>query len=568
MNLIYEPWIPVRRADGGPPQRIAPWQLTEDIQDNPILAVASPRPDFDGALTQFLIGLLQTTCTPNSTTWLKWRKEPPTPEQLKQRFSSVAHAFELEGATAFMQDYLPLELKEEWPIERLLIGAPGKSTIEKGTDHFCKAGTYNVLCPSCAASALYTWQINGMAFGSGYREGLRGGGPITTLVVGNANRENISLWELSWTNVLEKAKYVDGAISDNNSDKDRFPWMGQSRVSDSGQKTFRDDVNLDQQYWPMQQRIRLIKSIDHQVTCDLCGEVSSNFYRNIRIKNHGVWYEGFEHPLSPHVESRKGSKAMRMPKDSIGYRHWMGLLLGESIGENKLIPARVVQQFRHRQHQDGRIWAFGVNITPGQANALCWYDSTMPLLNIKPEYLSLFEERIASLVKSARFVGGQVMTAVIRATLLEVSNKENRGTDIHVVWKWPREILNRLKTSPSERAKAVQNKVNDSGEELDRRILSDYLSAPMSARSEFWAVTDRCFFERANEMRSIIVEKGNPDDIAEKWRKDICRSATTIFMEYGRTQNFDIDPRRIVLAEYELNKSLNGSLLRKILLLP
>ena len=60
MNLISECWIPVRRADGSR-QRITPWQLTDGVSDNPILAVASPRPDFDGALTQFFIGLLQTT---------------------------------------------------------------------------------------------------------------------------------------------------------------------------------------------------------------------------------------------------------------------------------------------------------------------------------------------------------------------------------------------------------------------------------------------------------------------------------------------------------------------------
>jgi CRISPR system Cascade subunit CasA len=60
MNLISERWIPVRHADGSH-ERIAPWQLTDGVGgDNPIVAVASPRPDFDGALTQFLIGLLQT----------------------------------------------------------------------------------------------------------------------------------------------------------------------------------------------------------------------------------------------------------------------------------------------------------------------------------------------------------------------------------------------------------------------------------------------------------------------------------------------------------------------------
>lgn len=70
MNLIYDKWIPVRKADGSR-DTIAPWEITKDNY----VAVASTRPDFDGALTQFLIGLLQTTCTPDEPTWWKWGKK-------------------------------------------------------------------------------------------------------------------------------------------------------------------------------------------------------------------------------------------------------------------------------------------------------------------------------------------------------------------------------------------------------------------------------------------------------------------------------------------------------------
>lgn len=110
MNLIYEEWIPVRRADGTL-DKIAPYQVTEDIEDESrrIMAVASPRPDFDGALTQFLIGLVQTACTPESdTVWWKWRESPPEPDNLKARFAPFEKAFESEGeGPKFMQDFTP-----------------------------------------------------------------------------------------------------------------------------------------------------------------------------------------------------------------------------------------------------------------------------------------------------------------------------------------------------------------------------------------------------------------------------------------------------------------------------
>jgi CRISPR system Cascade subunit CasA len=55
MNLISDAWIPIRRK-GGEEERIAPWEVTTRYSDDPIVALAAPRPDFNGALIQFLIG--------------------------------------------------------------------------------------------------------------------------------------------------------------------------------------------------------------------------------------------------------------------------------------------------------------------------------------------------------------------------------------------------------------------------------------------------------------------------------------------------------------------------------
>ncbi|EQD59749.1 CRISPR-associated protein Cse1, partial [mine drainage metagenome] len=91
MNLINDAWIPARRADGTT-EKIEPWRLTDHIGTgkSPIIAVASPRPDFDGALTQFLIGLLQTTCTPETeSAWWDWRESPPSSSTLRKRFASI-----------------------------------------------------------------------------------------------------------------------------------------------------------------------------------------------------------------------------------------------------------------------------------------------------------------------------------------------------------------------------------------------------------------------------------------------------------------------------------------------
>ena len=85
MNLIQDPWIPIKR-NSGKIEKIAPWQITE--RDDPPVSLAAPRPDFNGALIQFLIGLVQTARPPtNEEEWEELLESPPPPEELQKAFS-------------------------------------------------------------------------------------------------------------------------------------------------------------------------------------------------------------------------------------------------------------------------------------------------------------------------------------------------------------------------------------------------------------------------------------------------------------------------------------------------
>jgi CRISPR system Cascade subunit CasA len=205
MNLIDDAWIPIRRKSGEE-ARIAPWGVTIRYGDDRIVALAAPRPDFNGALIQFLIGLLQTTCAPDSPhTWREWLHNPPMPEELRTKFQPVAYAFELDSKDQrFMQDtQLKLEgVKEATPIGALLIDVPGANTIQRNTDHFIKRSGVEKLCSSCTAAALFTLQTNAPSGGQGHRTGLRGGGPLTTLILGDV------LWQTAWLNVLESTAFL------------------------------------------------------------------------------------------------------------------------------------------------------------------------------------------------------------------------------------------------------------------------------------------------------------------------------------------------------------------------
>ena len=97
----------------------------------------------------------------------------------------------------FLQDFEELVSGAE-PIERLLIETPGDSTLRKNTDLLVHRDRVARLGRAAAAMALYTFQNWAPAGGAGNRTGLRGGGPLITLVLPPAAP---SLWHVLWANV-------------------------------------------------------------------------------------------------------------------------------------------------------------------------------------------------------------------------------------------------------------------------------------------------------------------------------------------------------------------------------
>lgn len=511
MNLISERWIPVRRADGSH-ERIAPWQLTDGVGgDNPIVAVASPRPDFDGALTQFLIGLLQTTCTPSEDQWRDWRKDaPPSPEVLKARFEAVAHAFELEGEKAFMQDFTPEQLDKKFGIAALLIGSP---PVDSETDLFIKRDSVKQLCPNCVAAALFSIQTDSPEGGSGYRTGLRGGGPLTTLVLGS------NLWETCWLNVLEKDRYLADAAPEKNAAHERFPWFAPTRTSETkppvGVTTTPVNIHPDQQFWSVPRRIRLLAEECEAAVCDICGAETRQVYRAFKTKNYGVNYDGFEHPLSPHYTKDDARLPVHPQPGGIGYRHWLGLV--ENSTDNSQRPARVVDQFRTLMRTDGDLWAFGYDMKSNKAR--CWYDARMPIITL-PEGLEVsFKDLVVRLVNAADKVARDYLRKSLKAALF--------------------------------------------GEGKVRGDLS-------FIQSDFWDATESAFYDHLRQLRATLPTDPLALPVVESWWETLRKFAFAVFDRHSGTGDFDaVNPRRIAKAHNDLGKALAGAPLKeKILGLP
>jgi len=271
LNLLTDKWLPVRLQDGS----VIKIKIAE-IGRADIVDIVSPRADFRCAIYQLLLGLLQVVFRPaNRKEWLKHWQAPPDAEDLGTVFSPHIAAFEINtpiGTPAFMQD-LNLFEGENKAIDAMLIEAPGGKTLKDNQDHFIKRGRVEGLSPWSAVLALFTLQINAPSGGVGHRVSLRGGGPLTTLVLPPESSRCNTLWHRLWLNVLtqEEVERLPGN-SDMTEPEAIFPWMALTRTSEKkGMETYPEKVHPLQAYWSMPRRMRLHFSSEKHV-CDLTGE--------------------------------------------------------------------------------------------------------------------------------------------------------------------------------------------------------------------------------------------------------------------------------------------------------
>ncbi len=589
MNLINDQWIPVRRADGTI-IKIAPWEITKDIHDekSKIVAVASPRPDFDGALTQFLIGLMQTACTPETEdAWWDWKTKPPVPNALKVCFEPYKKAFNLyKNSKAddsetdnklFMQEALDGKNRaKKHPVSYLLIEASTDNALKTNTDHFQKrAKVKEFMCQDCAAAALYTLQTfapSGGGGGDGKSTSLRGGGPLSTIILGN------NLWETVWLNVIMSS---DFAIRE--CDEKTFPWLNIGYfISEKVQvKTIHSqEMNPEHVFWGMPRRIQLDFSVfNNTETCSICGSHEKfmchrffdltgglNFQHKQGSTKKPSWINPL-HPLSPYTQGEDGTPSSVHQHGQIGYRYWLGFIENITTGNNQRIPANVVTQFRTMVRKDGRLWAYGYDMD--KAKARCWYDSKMPIINVSDQIAPIFSEHTINMVKAARHVSALLVAAVLKAQMVEPKLTRNAAGYIEVEWKWSKDLLGRLRKSPTEKTKSIKEKINASVEELDARIQNSMMSMLDSVRSSFWLNTEGDFYGQLKKIRNALEKQISEIPIKENWRKIIKEEAEIIFDRYSETNDFSAkNPRRVAIARNEFVRLLNGNWLKDMLGLP
>ncbi|MFM9938436.1 MAG: type I-E CRISPR-associated protein Cse1/CasA [Hyphomicrobiaceae bacterium] len=441
-SLARQAWIPVALDDG---RRVfvRPCEVSQPFDGRTILRVATGRPDCDISLTEFLIGLLAVAIGPKDRRdWVQRYRNPPTAAELETAFAPFDAALLLDGdGPRFFQDLDPLAGGPS-PIEGLLIDAPGGNTIKENADHFVKRGRSAALSRSGAAIVLATLQTSAPAGGAGNRTSLRGGGPLTTIIVpGTQDNREPSLWERLWANVPAGMQATAADI------QSVFPWTTATRVSDkSGKTTTPDDVHPAQAFFGMPRRIRLnFEPNGEQHPCDLLGIVDDVVVTGYVTRpwgtNYTAWSQG--HPLSPYYRMKETDLEflpLHLQSSRVGYRQWLGMVMEGQKGLR--VPARCLTEFPQRARdlvpRDDAVLRRARLLVAGYAmdnmKPLDFAEALLPLILTGSAIADdAIKELARHWVEAADMVANQTVTAVRLALYGEKSKADRDSTVLEAV---------------------------------------------------------------------------------------------------------------------------------------
>jgi CRISPR system Cascade subunit CasA len=401
MNLLTDRWLPVRTSTGR--RVIRPDQIAEPD----VLALDFPRPDFNSAVAELLIGLLSTFDPPaDERDWAaRWRERRIDANALA--VAAPAFAFERFAQEPGI-DGTPL------PIENLLIDALAGAEADASRDLMNRAGQIKALSPGMAAAALWALQSYAPQGGSepnrdpnikqtrvGYYTSLRRGGPLTTLVLAGSD-----LWGLVWPNVETREQLAARFVGRPDRDPTMaLPWMRSNPAAITPDNTHPCTV-----YWATPRRIRLEISESRGETCSLTGGASETLVQSYVRAGGGPRYEGWQHPLSPHEKNAQagGWVARRARMERVGMRNWLGYVLDAPDTR----PAAVVRHALTHRHQLPltRLTAYGY--ATDQKAVEGWQQSTMPLIMADPAIRNELDLCARQLVLSASEVARALEKAV------------------------------------------------------------------------------------------------------------------------------------------------------------
>ncbi|MBN1757921.1 MAG: type I-E CRISPR-associated protein Cse1/CasA [Chitinispirillaceae bacterium] len=299
MNLLTDPWVPVRKGTEFLQVRYKDLLCT----DQPELNIALPRDDLELACVQLLAALTQVIFIPENQKQLRERVRTPVTESefdagIKKFNEKDKEWFDLEHPKwPFMQTR---GVQGEWTsIQKLLTGMP-EGTSKSGSAHafFNTTSEIRYLGAGITAIALFNQASNSPSFGGGFKGSLRGAGPISTMVVGKSLRKTV------WYNVLS-----------HDSVKKLLPWYGSADEAEmptwvapipKNAKIFPDSIGLCRGLFWQPSDVEM-KASDTFTYCDFIASPEQPCYTGFRKERRNFELTSpWTHPYSPREYDKDG----------------------------------------------------------------------------------------------------------------------------------------------------------------------------------------------------------------------------------------------------------------------
>lgn len=338
MNLLTDPWIPVRADRGRGAFRLLTYR--EVLCASGHWRVSLPRDDLELACIQMLICMTQVMFQPADDDQLVDRlADPLTDTQFDQGIAAYLDWFDLEHSTYPFMQTRGVSSKDVTPIQKLLIGLP------EGNNHafFNSVDEVTRLSAPVAAIALFHQASNCPSFGGGFKGSLRGGAPITTLVEGSNLREQVWLNVLTTQRLRKVLTWTDGLTAD------RPTWVDPIR---GGAKIYRDQIgSLRGLFW-QPAHVELVPAPESG-DCDVLGIHADRLYTGFRKEKFNFTLVGtWPHPHSALITSvKKGSSEDKFASFTTNAPAWTRLtelvVQKQSEKGEGHRPAPAIGQARH-----------------------------------------------------------------------------------------------------------------------------------------------------------------------------------------------------------------------------
>ena len=292
INLINDAWIPVwTRA--GTSGTICPAEAAIPI------VLAMPRPDLNGALTEFLIALLTTAAVPST----KRHGVRGGHRRHAQMRSGRVRPIEIHASATWVQ------CRAYWgPSNR----CAGEEAKKKNTDFLSRAGTVAALSPSAAAASVIALQSYATQGGRGYATN-----PWRWSTLDNGESGS-TLWGRLWPNVETREQISEkrGASSYSEAHDAIYPWLSQWRDSTVTPMVRTPSLSTGRCHVAF-------NSFCHLATARRAASLERKLYglvRECRVQS-GIKYAGWQHPLTPYWRRLTEEwLPARGRVDRIGYR--------------------------------------------------------------------------------------------------------------------------------------------------------------------------------------------------------------------------------------------------------